>query len=70
LSPGGKFAGPAWQIRQRHVDGTWQMAWRRSEFLGLPHIDKDNGVAGREAALQFNNLDPCRRRRIHASPPE
>jgi hypothetical protein len=68
LSPGGKFPGPAWQINQRHVDGTWQMAWRRSEFLGLTHIDKDNGVAAREAALQFNNLDPCRR--IHAWPPE
>jgi len=44
------------------------MAWRRSELLGLTHIDQDNGVAAREAALQFNNLDPCRR--IHAWPPE
>jgi hypothetical protein len=61
LSPGGKFAAPAWQISQRHVDGTWQMARRRGEFFGLAHIDKDNGVPGREAALQFNNLDPCRR---------
>jgi hypothetical protein len=34
----------------------------------LTHIDKEQGVAGRKAALQFNNLDP--RRRIHASPPE
>jgi hypothetical protein len=31
---------------------------------GLTYIDKDNGVAGREAALQLTNLDPCRR--IHA----
>jgi hypothetical protein len=40
------------------------MAWRRGEFFGLTHIDKDNGVAGREAVLQFDDLDPCRR--IHA----
>ena len=44
------------------------MAWRRGEFLRLPHIDKDNGVAGREAALQFDSLDP--RRRTHAWPTE
>jgi len=30
----------------------------------LTYIDKDNGVAGREAALKLTNLDPCRR--IHA----
>jgi hypothetical protein len=64
LLPGGKFSGSAREISQRYVDGTWQMAWRRGEFLGLTHIDKDNGVAGREAILQFNDLDP--RRRIHA----
>jgi hypothetical protein len=40
------------------------MAWRCHEFLGLAHIDEDYSVAGREAALQFNNLDPSRR--IHA----
>jgi hypothetical protein len=34
----------------------------------LTHIDKDNGVAGREAVLQFNDLDP--RPRIHAWPAE
>ena len=55
-------------MSQRYVDGTWQMAWRRGEFLGLTHIDKDDGVAGREAILQFNDLDPGRR--IHAWPPE
>jgi hypothetical protein len=44
------------------------VAWRRGELLGLTHIDKDNGVAGRETALQFINLDPCRR--IHAWPSE
>jgi hypothetical protein len=27
----------------------------------LTHIDNDNGIAGREAALQLTNLDPCRR---------
>jgi hypothetical protein len=37
------------------------VARRRGEFLGLTHIDKDNSVAGREAALQLTNLDPCRR---------
>jgi hypothetical protein len=47
-----------------------QVARRCSEFLGLTHIDKDDVVARGEAALQFNNLDPCRRRRIHACPPE
>jgi hypothetical protein len=30
----------------------------------LTHIDKDDSVAGRVAALQLTNLDPCRR--IHA----
>jgi hypothetical protein len=44
------------------------VAWRRGELLGFTHIDKDNGVAGRKAALQFNNLDPCRR--IDAWPSE
>jgi hypothetical protein len=68
LPAGDKFSGLAWQISQRHVDGTWQMTWRRSEFLELTHIDEDNGVARRKAALQFNNLDPCRR--IHAWPSE
>jgi hypothetical protein len=40
------------------------MARRRSEFLGLAHINKDNRVAGGEATLQVHDLDPCRR--IHA----
>jgi len=44
------------------------MAWGRGEFLGLTHIDEDKSVAGREAALQFNNLDPCRP--IRTWPPE
>jgi len=44
------------------------MARTCGEFLRLTHIDKEQGIAGRKAALQFNNLDP--RRRIHASPPE
>jgi hypothetical protein len=68
LSPSGKFPCPAWQIRQRHIDGTRQVARRRGELLGLTHIDKDNGVAGRKTALQFNDLDPCRR--ILVSPSE
>ena len=50
LSAGGEFSGPTWQLSQRHVDGTWQMAGRRSEFR-LAHIDKDNAIADREAAL-------------------
>jgi len=37
------------------------VARRRGEFLGLTHIDNDNGIAGREAALQLTNLDPYRR---------
>ena len=37
------------------------------EFLGLAHID-DDGFARCEAALQFSNLDPCRR--IHPRPTE
>jgi hypothetical protein len=44
------------------------MARRRSEFLGLTHIDDDHAFADRKAALQFNSLDPCRR--IHAWSPE
>jgi hypothetical protein len=40
------------------------MARTRSELRRLTHIDKEQGVAGRKAALQFNDLDP--RRRIHA----
>ena len=68
LSPGGKFSGPAWQISQRHVGGTRQIARTRSELLGLTHIDKEQGVAGRKAALQFSDLDP--RRRVHAPPGE
>jgi len=44
------------------------MTWRRGEFLGLTHIDKQHAVAGREAALQLDNLDPCRP--IRARPPE
>jgi hypothetical protein len=44
------------------------MARRRSEFLGLTHIDDDHAVADRKAALQFNDLDP--RRCIRAWPPE
>jgi hypothetical protein len=50
------------------VNGAGQVARRCSEFLGLTHIDKDDDVARGEAALQFKNLDPCRR--IHAWPPE
>jgi hypothetical protein len=42
LPAGGKFSGLAWQISQRHVDGTWQMTWGRGEFLELTHIDEDN----------------------------
>jgi len=34
----------------------------------LTHIDKDDGVAGREAAPQLISLDP--RWRIHARPTE
>ena len=65
---GGKFPRLVWQISQWHVDRTWQMARTRSEFLGLTHIDKDDVVAGRKAALQFNDLDPCRR--IQGWPPK
>lgn len=68
LSPGSKFPDAARQISQRHVDSTGQVARRRSEFLGLTHIDEDYGIAGREAALQFVHLDPCRR--LHAWPAE
>jgi hypothetical protein len=68
LSPGSKFPDLARQIGQRHVDGTRQMTRPRDEFLGLAHIDEDNDLAGREAALQFDDVDPCRR--IHAWPAE
>jgi hypothetical protein len=68
LSPGGKFSGAAWQIGERHVDRTRQMARARSEFLGLTHIDQEQGVAGRQPALQFSDLD--RRWHIDAWPPE
>jgi hypothetical protein len=44
------------------------VTWRRGELLGLAHVDKDNGIARRKAALQFINLDPYRR--IHAWPSE
>jgi hypothetical protein len=44
------------------------MACRRRKFLGLTHIDKDNGIAGRKAVLQFDDFDP--RRPIHAWPSE
>jgi hypothetical protein len=44
------------------------MARRRSEFLGLTHIDDDHAVTDRKAPLQFNDLDPSRR--IRAGPPE
>jgi general L-amino acid transport system permease protein len=34
------------------------VARRRGEFLGLTHIDNDNGIAGREAALQLHPMLP------------
>jgi hypothetical protein len=68
LSRRSEFSDPARQIGQWHVDSTRQVARGLGKFLGLTHIDKDNGLAGREAALQFDYLDPCRG--IHAPPAE
>jgi len=46
LSPRSEFSDPARQIGQWHVDSTRQVARGRGKFLGLTHIDKDNGLAG------------------------
>jgi hypothetical protein len=58
LSKRGEFHRPTGHIRERHVERTRKMAWRRRELFRLPHVDQQQAIAPGKSSPQLRGFNP------------